>query len=144
MREIKFRAWDKQRKCWLGSFDTIQDNGEEVTIWDYIKIFSDEKLILSDVVYPVDIEQYTGLKDRNGKEIFEGDIVESESDMVNWSTGEKTGIKAPKERRVIRWNDSQGRFCYRDDSWVIHQHHLTEFYTVIGNIHENPELLHIS
>lgn len=137
MREIKFRAWDKQRKCWLGSFDTIQDNGEEVTIWDYIKIFSDEKLILSDVVYPVDIEQYTGLKDRNGKEIFEGDIFI----VRNLHDGDEYIYSSNKGAipQLITWENCG--FNFGLSSRIEYQPHDFE---VIGNIHENPELLHIS
>lgn len=70
------------------------------------------------------IEQYTGLKDKNGKEIYEGDIVE------------KNGINY-----WIKWEDG----CFviwrgeKNISFVIGSH--VSWCEVIGNIHENPELL---
>jgi len=80
------------------------------------------------------IMQYTGLKDKNGKEIFEGDIVETSSDEV---LHEDVGIYTVKflngSYRLIY---SEQIHCTLDESEVSALH-----LKIIGNIHEHPELL---
>ena len=63
MREVKFRAWYEKEKRFL-SWDELQDGTESLQTY-----FNNE---LSDVS---PLMQYTGLKDKNGKEIYEGDVV---------------------------------------------------------------------
>ena len=117
MREIKFRAWStyhgKKRMVYFGSKFTSEDMKEEPN-WR--------------------IMQYTGLKDKNGKEIYEGDVVQVNHPHKN-----------RKYRGQVIWNE------YRWTGKDFFFSHLdvpqdlfcegTEYIEVIGNIYENPELL---
>jgi len=106
---IKFRAWDNE-------FKAIRD-------YDELKGLTLDALDASDF----ELEQFTGLKDVNGKEIYEGDIVHCEND---YQGTDYTG-------KVMFFN---GGFCvwtggFRDYVW---EDLIPE---IIGNVHTNPELL---
>ena len=78
-------------------------------------------------------EQSTGLKDKNGKEIYEGDIVEYLWDFC----GEKR-----KNNYVVEWLSGKVEYypCSFDSGFTLPDS-VGEYYVVIGNIHENPELV---
>ena len=134
MREIKFRAWDKNFKTMYYS-----DHGYEYP--GYIDLYNGEWEIRTvfesgdhggDIpIKESDLMQYTGLKDKNGKEIYEGDLVKHNHSIfeIKWSD-----IMVCFIGRII--NDKG--MNWRDGDWF---RRLRKHIKVIGNIYENPELL---
>lgn len=76
-------------------------------------------------VDPSTVGQYTGLTDKNGKRIFEGDVVEYRE------YGNLTVV----------WDDGAFQLMREDTFYDVLDHYTTVFSVVIGNIHDNPELL---
>ena len=125
MREIKFRAWDKNRKEMLYS-DTTDPN-KLLIKWDFrnnhwIAVRTKDGIVVGKANSL--LMQYTGLKDKNGEEIYEGDIVKLD---------DYTGYY------VITW-DKRGGYRlqhYRDTSWgfwlATFESHEME---IVGNIYE--------
>lgn len=111
-REIKFRIWDSKKKEWLGSSD------DDVLIY-----YGDDGMV---------VEQYTGLEDNNGKEIYEGDILEDDYDHAVGMV--KYGI-----HNCACCHSVYG-FSTVDQNGEIVEMSLVGA-VVVGNIHENPELL---
>ena len=124
----KFRAWDKARnemnyKVMVGNCDTDDENWTCPIIW-----IEEEKDWLHFDDYEC-IMQSTGLKDKNGKEIFEGDIVKMAKDVYS----EPTYYKVVRHRGGAYRLESKQHGC---ELWLRH----TDC-EVVGNIYENPEFL---
>ena len=118
MRKIKFRAWFKplKRMCIVKEL-TFQRNGNITTITKHSGGTSPNSY---------ELMQFTGLKDKNGKEIFEGDILKGRK-------GLNPIVEYSEERGMFIVNFQVGYVNFNDE--------LGEEWEVIGNIYENPELL---
>src|SRR5690348_3924275 len=117
MREIKFRAWDNREKVWLDEVTVYSDGSWSGKKGDVDGYSQEDECILM---------QYTGLKDKNGKEIYEGDIIKHDNgqiSVVEWSQGDWGWFM----KSIRNWNPKTGFDSSKDE--------------VIGNIYENPELI---
>jgi hypothetical protein fuD12_02509 len=110
MRDIKFRAWDKVNKRWIKQFNIDLLN---------INIFS---------LPNIEINQYTGLKDKNEKEIYEGDILSSAF-----------------SKRIVIFDENTCSFMLKDIDLRNELFSLTKEKSknleIIGNIYENKDLI---
>ncbi|WP_170019229.1 YopX family protein [Campylobacter sp. RM16190] len=118
MREIKFRVWDKEKKKLTDDFYFHEFTDVNCFFSEGCCAFS-----LDDVIFM----QYTGLKDKNGVEIYEGDIIKKIGDIKTYSIV-FDGVLA-----AYLMDDGTG-------GYGLNQMLLRDF-EVIGNIYENPELL---
>ena len=127
MREILFRGKQTDNGEWIeGAYSPFHLNFGEREEKPHIIIISDDEDIdgLWCEVIPETVGQYTGLTDKNGVRIFEGDIVDYISSDV---------IGNPKTGTIIVEDMT-------DYDTMIYLNHSDEL-QIIGNIHENPELL---
>ena len=122
MREIKFRAWDKRKKIMV-----YKEENDSASYWDgskcsYVEMVNgcfkySERYIWS---------QFTGLRDKSGKDVYEGDI------SIDWQGNAV----------VVEWKNELGSCgCCYDKFEGCGFINVYEGMEVIGNIHENPELL---
>ncbi len=152
MKEIKFRAWNKTDKvmrnmlCYSNisgcALLSIDNGNEKSSSW----FRKDE----------IELMQYTGLHDKNGKEIYEGDIVKQSFEISRWDAwdecildlngtdiGEVTIIpsKGACIKNPICCREENGEVTETNVKHKMFKNIVSSRCEVIGNIHQNPELL---
>ena len=127
MRDIKFRAWSKSdNKYYYRVLVGNTDNTDDQYVCS--SVYDGDKWVHFDEYCGV-IEQYTSLKDKNGTEIYEGDVVKVEGD------GEIYRVKWIRSGFGLEPRYNSPRYP------VLGNVELRRKIEVIGNIHENPGLL---
>lgn len=131
MREIKFRAWDGREMHYgtplfnkLGAFLVTEKNPLICDQYGYIEI---TEFIKADFFM-----EFTGMRDRNGKDIYEGDLlIQFEGEYYETSP------------RSVGWDNENGGWCLFHAGGHLHVTlgGFKEGLKIIGNIYENPELL---
>ena len=131
-REIKFRVWDDVNQYYFYNVAIYPDNVVGVqrhNIESEMLKAEYGATHWTELGENVIIEQYTGLKDKNGKEIYEGDIVKYDCTGCNYIV-----VYRKYDASFVLENDDR-------EEIVLFQYNRQNDYEVIGTIHENPELL---
>lgn len=122
MREIKFRGKDIDCNEWrYGSLVKVREND------GYLLYYIVDEENQQWIALPETVGQYTGLKDKNGKEIYEGDILEAENRL--WQIGFRDGCFVGVDFKNVAW-DELVNIGYGETK-------------VIGNVFEDSELLEV-
>lgn len=141
MREIKFRAWEKHAKR-MTEVTAFKWKPDHLYHQIYTRAIVNQKMIDEWCAYDfggdsngIILMQYTGLKDKNGVEIYEGDVVQIKDHAFHKKPGDYTGIEIDGFYPVSYTE----RMELVAGQWLLM--HQLPYITVVGNIYENPELL---
>lgn len=156
MREIKFRVWDKSNKQMIDLVgfafpDLVRDESGERDFLGFMGGFGGT---IKGKESQFDLLQYVGLKDKNGKEIFEGDVVKKT--FGSFSIDFEVGIRSGDKEGIFSIGYNNLHCCYGlfkglgfvdgimaseyDKKGARHTGWQSTDIEVIGNIYENPEL----
>ncbi|MGG0663437.1 YopX family protein [Viridibacillus arvi] len=142
MRDIKYRGLSELQSKWYEG-DFITDVREFNRSCDKAYILPHwDKLNCPIQVLPNSVGQYTGLKDKNGREIFEGDIVSFVVFDYLDSDVEYKGVVKYRSGLYEIWKNADSEFFGSNGPFILNHAWLQDDeFEVIGNIYENPELL---
>lgn len=139
MREINFRLWDKRHKKMIYNIQSINFDTEDYLPFSVLlPSASRESRLVNDTWIEEDgtyvdnknkeaeLMQYTGLKDKNGNGIYEGDIIKFKHDDYT----------VPFTQYIKFVGGT-----YQTDDYHFYLHEISHYVEIIGNIYENPELL---
>ena len=130
MREILFRGKRTINGDWVYGY-FVRGN-ERKSLRDSIFVYDSETQSFNDYkINPSTLGQYTGLTDKNGKRIFEGDIVKTDK------------FSEPNKQYIIKYDLQFGAFIGQDryNVYFVTFDGDSGDFEIIGNIHDNPELL---
>ena len=130
MREILFRGKRTINGDWVYGY-FVRGN-ERKSLRDSIFVYDSETQSFNDYkINPSTLGQYTGLTDKNGKKIFEGDIVKTDK------------FSEPNKQYIIKYDLQFGAFIGQDryNVYFVTFDGDSGDFEIIGNIHDNPELL---
>lgn len=135
MREIRFRAWNKKKKS-MHIVTSMELYFEEV-LGVMVGTASQE------AIFPEDLElmQYLGIKDLKGRKVCEGDILQEIAEISPKDYQNRRGVVTyePNIAAFMIADVTDGGYCHLNGGkWDKNRLNYTE---IIGNIHENPELL---
>lgn len=130
----KFRAW---HKTWeeMGKVKRVRfdDEGNVITV-----LFEGKILGVDTHIDEIELMQSTGLKDKNGKEVFVGDIITNGMDIVDVRNHENLVFYTFVNGREVFFGHGTSIEEFEEDI-----EGFTEIVQIIGNIYENPELLEV-
>ncbi|AXO94305.1 hypothetical protein MCCC1A01412_27005 [Bacillus anthracis] len=133
MQTVEFRAWEKEEKKMyhnVGLVGTLIILEHEQSGYDFCEL---DLTLYDQLDDKYDLMQYTGLKDKNGKKIFGGDILKDLDELPFY----------------VEYSEKLGAFCFVDkfDSYGETKYTTKDLHwedlELVGNIYENPELLDI-
>lgn len=143
MREILFRGKRSDNGEWVEGGICDYNCGVSIFVVNHYDggLYEPPYTDLDEIeVIPETVGQYTGLTDKNGTRIFEGDIVRAPYIdpifQAPWDTD-----KAPAEIALVKFNNGQYYIDYIEGQYKFTVYSCKEYIEVIGNIHDNPELL---
>ena len=143
MRKIKFRTWDtinKEFSEWTNRDPFFDTSHGKIFFWERTKKSDGSyggDIILEDIKDRFILQQYTGLKDRNGTEIYEGDIITLTSndgldyngEVVYYPFFAHYGVSMERTHLTYDWIQP------------LHEVWSAAYTEIVGNIFQNPELL---